>query len=173
MRWAVCIVIIALLTVGPGTARGQETDATAFGDWALRCGAEPNSCAVEQRVFVEGAGDAPLVHVAVQALTVVEGSQSGRKSLWLTLRVPLGVKLVPGLHIRVDSGPVRNVALHHCRSAGCIALVPLSADFRKQLEAGRRAAVTFFAMNGQGITVPVSLDGFTAGIVALEKRAAP
>jgi len=140
-----------------------------FGDWALRCSGKETGCVLRQQIFVEGTEQAPLIYIGVQALDVIK--KDGRlKSLWVTLRVPLGVKLSPGLQLRIDGGEAQTIPLNHCQATGCISLLQLTDDFRKRLEAGNKASVTFHVLSGQGISVPVSLSGFTVGVKALIKR---
>jgi len=149
---------------------GQQAAAeeTVYKDWALRCSENPAGCILEQRVYVEGAEKTPLVHMAVRKLAREEGKGASR-GLWVVLRVPLEVRLAAGLKLRVDGAAPRSIPFHHCRAEGCLALFPLDSTFRRRLEAGREAMVTFETLGGQGIGVPVSLLGVKAGLAGLEK----
>lgn len=152
-------------------ANAEETEAV-YQDWALRPAVESSSWVLEQRVYIEGGEEAPLVHMAIQPLEVVGGNAQGIDPLWVALRVPLGVLLRHGLVLQADEADPVGIPLHHCRSAGCIALLPLKPELRKILEAGNEARVTFQLLNGQRLGVPVSLMGIKAGLSALERKTA-
>lgn len=164
-----CLLVIGLFVAGFAWSGEKEE---VYQDWGLHCTEKDKSaCVLEQRVYVEGAGKTPLVHMAFQRLEV--GKDGGAtQGLWGVLRVPLGVKLAPGLQFRIDEGVPKNVPLHHCQAAGCIALFPLDSALRRRLETGRRAWVTFETLNGQKVGVPISLSGIKPGLKALEKSAA-
>jgi invasion protein IalB len=158
-----CSSLLLVAALASTVASAAET--REFRDWALRCG-EQAGCYLEQRVYVEGAGDAPLLHVLIQ-------SDERRGGLVLMLRVPLGILLPPGVRLQVDSGSPTDHPLHHCRVEGCIALVRLDDALHVSLEKGHEARVTFQTIDGRSIGVPVSLLGITAGLSSLSMQSDP
>ena len=160
-------LVLALIAVGATAAAEQK--ATVFKDWALGCDDQGRNCTLEQRVFVEGFGEAPLVRMTFKVLDAEAKGQAAR-SIWVLVNVPLGVQLAAGLKLQVDPSPPLEVAYHHCHSGGCLVLFPLSSSLRKQLSAGQKAAVTFQMLDGRSVGVPVSLEGFADGLAALEER---
>ena len=151
--------MVLLLVAALASAAASAAETREFRDWALRCG-EQTGCYLEQRVYVEGAGDAPLVHVLIQ-------SEGRGGDPMLVLRVPLGILLPPGVRLQIDSGAPADYPLHHCRAEGCIALVRLDDTLRASLEKGHEGRLTFYTVDGRSIGVPVSLLGITAGLSAL------
>ncbi len=155
-------IVFGCSAVAMAAESAADTRAETFQDWALHCETE-QECVLQQRIFVEGMGDSPLVLVAFQA--IAETPQP------LTLiRVPLGVMVEPGLQVQIDAGDGRRIPFHHCRGDGCVALFPLPGELRQALEAGRKLRISFQRIDGQTIGVPVSLLGITAGLAALESR---
>jgi invasion protein IalB len=152
-------LLIMLLITGPMNAQ----EIREYQDWALRC-PESAPCVLEQRVFVEGAEQAPLLYIGFQGL-------ERSSPLMVLVRVPLNVLLAPGLQLKIEGNAPSTVPIHHCREQGCMALFPLSSDLRQALETGRKAQVSFHMLDGSRIGVPVSLLGITAGLRALEAAA--
>lgn len=168
-RWIVFCMLMMLTGAGAPVSGAEEE--TVFKDWALRSTEASSEWVLEQRVFIEGNEEAPLVRIAIQRLDAeIQGEETD--SLWVVVSVPLGVLLRPGLQLTIDDGDPLNVPIHHCRAGGCIALLPLRPGLRDDLEAGLKAQVGFYALNGQRVGVPVSLMGVKAGIAALEKKSA-
>jgi invasion protein IalB len=160
---------LAMVLMGLGAPVSGAAEETVFKDWALRSSEESAQWVLEQRVFIEGNDEAPLVRVAIQRLDAkIEGKETDR--LWTVLTVPLNVLLQPGLQLSIDDGETMGIAFHHCRAGGCIAIAPLEPRLRGDLEGGLKAQVGFHVLNGQRVGVPVSLMGIKAGIAALEKK---
>lgn len=147
------------MLLATGTLHAQET-VSDYQDWALRC-PEKDSCVLEQRVFMEGQEESPLIHIGFQSL-------ERTSQLMGVFRVPLSVLLAPGLNLTIDHGTTRTIPFHHCRAQGCIALFFLSPDLRHTLEVGRKAHIGFSILDGRQIGVPISLHGITAGFKALD-----
>lgn len=154
---------LALAVMIAGTPSAQEKD-QEYQDWAMRC-PEKEPCVLEQRVFVEGMEQGPLVHVAFQVL-----KQSSE--LLVVLRVPLNVLLAPGLQLKVGQRTPQTLPFHHCRAEGCVSLFVLTPELRRSLVAGREAQLSFHMLDGRRVGVPVSLLGVTAGLKALDDTAA-
>lgn len=165
-KWEIFGIVACLCLAVAVECRGEE-GARVFQDWALRPTEAASGWVLEQRVYVTGHEEAPLVGMTIQELDVAVDGET-RPALWGTLRIPLGVMLDGGVELRVDEGKRWSISLHHCRQTGCIALWPLSADLRAELEGGREARVTFQSVDGQRIGVPISLMGIKAGLKALD-----
>lgn len=140
-----------------------------FKDWALRPSPDTNTWVLEQRVYVKGSNETPLVHMAVQRFNT-EINNEKSQALWTVLRVPLGVLLGKGLQLKIDRGKPVKIPFHHCAASGCIGLIPLSSDLKTRLEAGREAVITYRLLNGQNLGVPVSLLGIKSGLAELMKK---
>jgi invasion protein IalB len=151
---------LGILVLLWGLSAGAAEEATSFQDWGLRCPTQ-GACVLSQRVFLEQA-ETPLLALAITPL----GEKSALHAL---LRLPLGVALAPGVALQVDQGATQRWAYSHCDRDGCLAIQPFPEDLRAAFRAGREARVTFVSLDGKGVTVPVSLRGFSAGLKALEQ----
>ncbi len=131
-----------------------------YQNWGLQCPDE-GPCVLSQRVFLQDA-KTPLVTVAFVQL-------GEKKQLHLLLRVPLGVALSAGVQLQVDQGEAMRWPFSHCDREGCLAVQPMPEPLKAAFRAGREGHVTFGSLDGKGVSVPVSLLGFSAGLKALEK----
>ena len=164
-NWVVASLIASIYAyiAMPWAVAETAASSQAFRDWALTC-PPAEDCVLEQRLFLAGGDVAePVLRMAFQAI-------AERATPLVAIRVPLGVLVSPGLSLRVDQGEDQQIPLHHCRPEGCLALFPLEEDWRQALEAGRELQVGFRRLDGQTMTLPVSLLGITAGLRALEER---
>jgi invasion protein IalB len=152
---------IVALALGVAPAIADEV----FQDWALRCPEKPG-CFLDQRVFVKGQEQSPVLQAAFQL-------RGKRPQVIGMLRVPLGVLLPPGLELDIDGAKALRIAYSHCRTEGCIALFELTRDLRRRLERGREARVAFQTVEGKRSELPLSLMGITDGLKALDARPQP
>lgn len=156
--------MLAVLTCLAGPAAGQPSDGQTFKNWRVRCqkpeAAAPVQCHIFQTVVVSQTGQ-PILYVA--AGYPPEGA--GGPTAFLTL--PLGIHLPSAVTLRVDQGDPVAVPVEHCDRDGCHARLGLDRRLIASLQAGLVAHVGFRDGVGQPITVPVSLEGFTAAMKAL------
>lgn len=157
------MLLAASLWVAAVPARPEQS-AQSFKDWALRCPDEVG-CVLEQRVLL-GDNPTPLLHVALQY-------QDEPPILSAIIRVPLGVRLLPGLTIAIDGGQPLTLSFHHCRPEGCLVLTQVSDPLALALRRGNQADVSYQLADSRVLRVPLSLHGITAGLRALRARLEP
>ncbi len=121
---------------------------------------EQNLCQIVQ-TLTEQASEQPVLQMAVGYLPGVETPVGA-------LLLPLGIWLPPGVELRVDEGKTGRIPVDTCDPAGCRAGVELDNEFLASMKKGKELNITFGGRNRQGITVPISLDGFTAGLASLK-----
>ncbi len=144
-------------------ADASAPHAESFRDWALYCESS-GECVLQQRVYLEGADEAPVLSFVVQSIPETAEPL-------VMIRLPLGILVEPGLALRVDEGEVQRIPLHHCRADGCLALFPLPNALRQAMQAGKTLKVSFAQLDGSEVAIPVSLHGVTAGLRALAAKA--
>ena len=86
------------------------------------------------------------------------------------LSLPLGISLPPGVSIRIGDAQPTRVLVERCEPNGCRAGLKLSEDLLTQLREGTQLTVTFHDAERRPIEVPLSLDGFEAGLTALKQK---
>jgi invasion protein IalB len=169
------IAILLLIAGGIITLLGQrllggagvanEVRITTFQDWRVVCPtptpATPN-CALTSDVTRDTGG-------VLLTLSLTDPSPGST----LSLTVPHGVMLEPGLAFTVGNDPVRVRPYETCTNVGCIALVTVDTDTLKSLRANMVGQVSVAAPNTpQPMNIPFSLKGFAEGYGALERERA-
>lgn len=140
---------------GEGAASGSaETTETAPV-------AEITICQIVQ-TLTEKSADKPVLQVAI-------GYLPDQKVPVASFVLPLGIFLPAGLQLRVDEGKTGRVPFVSCDPVGCHAGVELDDEFLASMKKGSQLNVTFGTPNRQGVTAPVSLQGFTAALESLQK----
>ena len=169
-RWFVSAVVLACVAalslpsahaqffgdVG-GEVRGE------YGAWKLRCdtipGARDEQCAITQYVT---AADRENVGLSVVFLRTAD-----KQAELLRVLAPLGVYLTTGLGLRIDSEEIGQVAFQRCLPNGCFVEVSLDETLLAKFRAGSEALFIINEIPTEGIGIPISLEGFSAGFDAL------
>ncbi len=160
-----------LLAAAVGLAGLPATDAAlaqgavrgTYGDWQMRCETPPGSaaeqCALVQNVAAE---DRPNMTLLVIALRTADN-----QSRLLRVVAPLGVLLPAGLGLKIDDRDIGRAGFVRCINTGCIAEVVMDDALVAGLRAGTTATFIVFQTPEEGIGIPVSLNGFGAGMEKL------
>ena len=140
----------------------------SYGDWQVNCGKPPGSkverCALVQRVIDE---DRSNVGLRVVFLHTSQGQNV------LRVVAPLGVLLPFGLGLRIDDVPIGKEPLPfiRCRPMGCISEIIVKDKLLEKFKAGTTAMFIIVETKEEGRAIPVSLKGFTKGLVRLTTHA--
>jgi invasion protein IalB len=145
-----------------GRVAPNEVRIMTYQDWRVICppltDATPN-CALTADVLRDTGG----ILLTISMNDPTPGSQ-------LSLTVPHGVLLEPGLGFAVGSEPVRVRPYETCTNTGCIALVTVDADTLKSLSGNMAGQVSVAAPNAQQpVNIPFSLRGFAEGYGELQR----
>ncbi len=158
---AVFLGLSALLGASGASAQGMVRN--TFGDWQMRCetpaGAKSEQCAIVQNVAAE---DRPYVSLVIIVLKTADG-----KSRLLRVVAPLGILLPAGLGLKIDQADIGRAGFVRCLATGCVAEVVMDDNLITQLRGGQAATFIVFQTPEEGIGIPVSLNGFAAGLDAL------
>lgn len=153
---------LAALSLTPLYAAPEE--GKVFNDWKVGCDKKPDSeekiCYLQQLV-TGGEKKEPI-------MMVTAGYLPGRDNPTLIITLPLGVLLPPGLTLQVDENEAIAFPFEVCDPVGCRAGVELKDDLLKQFKSGKKAKLTFASMQRKPVGVPISLNGFTAGLKSLK-----
>ncbi|MGE0338322.1 MAG: invasion associated locus B family protein [Xanthobacteraceae bacterium] len=148
-----------------GAAAQHGTVRSVHNDWQIRCetapGAPAEQCALVQSVTAE---DRPNVGLTVIILKTADG-----KSRIMRVLVPLGVLIPKGLGLRIDQTDIGSAAFVRCLPNGCVSEVYLDEKLIAQLRGGKTALFLIYQTPEEGIGVPLSLAGFSAGYDRLDK----
>ncbi|MGA2996814.1 invasion associated locus B family protein [Bradyrhizobium sp.] len=152
---------------GQGQAQTQPTSAPspsgtpappAQPGWAVRCSSPsreaPLECAMEQNAILIKTGQlVVLVNIRVPGDT--------RAPIAL-VQLPLGLNLQAGAKFQIDDGKSADLPIQTCENRGCYASVPISSETLNALKAGKQLKISFQDLGKETITVPLSLNDFSA-----------
>jgi invasion protein IalB len=157
------LILISLLLVVPTIALAQGQVKSKHGDWDLRCdtppGAQSQQCVIMQFVTAQDRQNV--------GLSVVVMKTADKQARILRVLAPLGVLLPRGLGLRIDNTDMGTTGFIRCLPNGCVSEVLMDDSLIQQLRSGKQAMFVIFQTPEEGIGVPISLAGFSAGFVAL------
>jgi invasion protein IalB len=138
----------------------NEMRIMAFQDWRVICPPLSDAqgrCALNEDVARDQGG--ALVSLALNNSALGSG---------MSVTVPHGVLLAPGLGFAPGNEPIRAHPYETCNPNGCIALVPVDAAMLKSLKESATGQVVVVPSTGSPATIPFSLKGFAEGYAQLE-----
>lgn len=154
---------LALLLAFAAHAQAQGTITATHGAWQIRCetpdGAPEEQCALVQNVTAEDRENI--------GLTVIYLRTADEQAKILRVLAPLGVLLPSGLGLSIDGEDIGRAGFVRCLPNGCIAEVVMEDQLINRLASGDVATFVIFQTPEEGIGIPISLDGFGAGVAAL------
>ena len=182
-RVLLALVVGVFLTVGveqdplaqsaPENAEANAEAGAAVGarlvsnGWNLGCapggGAGELFCEASQTIAVAETQQILLV-VFVTPWTQADASDP----FVLRFQLPHGLNLPEGVQILIDDTPAQSPVIQTSTQAGVYARIGLGDQLLESLRKGTSMNVSFTAMNGNLLTVPVTLDGFSAIFAKLQ-----
>ncbi|MEX0731977.1 MAG: invasion associated locus B family protein [Aquisalimonadaceae bacterium] len=187
IRNLTCVLILPLLLVtapvfsqtgspldlGQDAAPSTEEDDAAreerFQDWIVRCEDVQPDGGGEQIEVCEMIQDVTIEETGQKIMEVSVGLVPNREMPIVLFTVPLGVRLPPGLLVRVDgSEPVR-VEMEFCGPNGCMGSMMFDEDLLARFRAGAEGTVQVRDLREQAHDLPISLMGFSAALRRLRE----
>lgn len=155
------VLALALLSTLCGAQEGEK-----FGNWTAKCeeskGQVQGGCFIFQNLVLREGGQ--------RVLQFAVGYVAATDEPIALLSLPLGISLPPGVTIRIGDGAPTRVIVERCEPNGCRAGLKLKPDLLRQLSEGAQLTVTFHDAERRPIDVPLSLDGFAAGLRSLKEK---
>ena len=157
----VCLAI--LIALAPFSVAAGPIDGDAFGNWRVSCEIEAQGgrkgCFIIQNLVLREGGQ--------RVLQFAIGYVTESPDPVALLSLPLGISLPPGAEIQIDDHPPKRVSIERCEPNGCRAGLLLVSEILQMMRTGKQLSIKFYDAKRQPIEVPLSLDGFEAGLAAL------
>lgn len=152
--------------VAEGPQLGERYLKAKFGDWDLACiktELETDPCSLLQILHDEKGN-------AVAEVSLFRLEEGGQALAGATIIVPLETLLPAQLTISVDGAPGKRYNYSFCNPIGCIAQIGLTEADIEAFKKGNKATVSLVPAPApdQVVTLPMSLNGFTAGFEAVD-----
>ncbi|MBE7637863.1 hypothetical protein GUA87_13485 [Sneathiella sp. P13V-1] len=151
-----------------GTPAAQETP-----KWNVICqdDSNPQSCRMTQNHYVQQkTKDGKTVTGKILSATIIylADKKTGERHPHLSLQLPLGVDLRPGLIYRIDDGEQQKRSFLRCTKSGCDAAFQVDDQLLEAMLGGNEMLVGFRGWGAQQVTVvKLTLIGFTKAFSAL------
>lgn len=147
--------------VDAGPKLGERYSKAKHGDWDLACirtEAETDPCSLLQ-ILRDDQG------TAVAEMSLFRLKDGGQAVAGATIIVPLETLLPGQLTISVDGAPGKRYNYSFCNPIGCVAQIGLTQADIDAFKKGNNAVVSLVPAPApdQVISLPMSLNGFTAG----------
>jgi len=144
-------------------SRNGDINVVKHKDWAVQCQESEqktlSSCFMFQRILVKDSGESLL------RMTVDRPKDlSAPRAIFV---IPLGTYVTPGVSVQIDTSDPLDLEIEYCDKQGCYAGISLDQPILSLLKRGRQAVVTFQSRGRQEIKLPISLNGFSSGLAAL------
>lgn len=167
-----------LLAGVEGDALAQSPDATAEADaaqgaelisngWNLNCAPDSSTqkllCEASQTIAV-----AATQQILLIAFVTPWDQADATDPFVLRFQLPHGLNLPAGVQIQIDEASAPSPVIQTSTQAGVYARIGMTDAMAARLKKGAEMKVSFTAMNGNLLTVPVTLDGFSAIFAKLE-----
>ena len=164
IRYAFAALLVLGWAGSPGDAVAQQQN-EVHEDWSVRC-VERESlppCDMVQFVTHNENGE-PVMQFSV--------AHAGHEDHYgIQIMVPLGVRLSPGVAIRIDDGSLLDgFQFTRCEVAGCFIERLATADVLKPFQAGNAGVLAVLDRRGQPMVIPLSFKGFTRALAAMTER---
>lgn len=157
-------ILLSLSFMLSGNVQAKPEHGKKFKDWTMVCEKLPKLdkeiCGILQTVTNE---NRQILQVSIGYLP-----NSKTPRVILTLAMPLGVFLEPGLEFKGGNAKPVHLPFKVCHTNACVATIILDKDIIKNMKAGTKGSVKFAASKDQVIEIPISLSGFTAAFNSLK-----
>lgn len=87
---------------------------------------------------------------------------TGQSEINLSVAVPPGMLLKPGMRAQIDGGTQHEIGFDICFPNLCVGNVKVDSEFVSGLKAGGQLTISALNQGGNVVAVPLSLIGFTA-----------
>lgn len=102
-------------------------------------------------------------------LVIVKAKQNDKDVTMMRVMAPIGVFLPTGVALEIDGAAVGRVPFTRCMPQICIAFAEASPETLVKMKKGTEANFIVYEAPGIGLPMKMSLDGFSAGLDALNK----
>ncbi|MES9870954.1 MAG: invasion associated locus B family protein [Sedimenticola sp.] len=158
-------LLLALLLCLPAVATSAPKPGDRFGNWIYECETRDQKevCAITQTITIK--------ENQARVLKLTLGKLGKENRLVLAALLPLGIYLPAGVAGKVDGANQFPITLRTCTQHGCEAVIQVDDHLRWKMKAGKELIIGFVTRPGTGtFTIPVSLEGTTAGLDALDGK---
>ena len=136
------------------------------GDWKLTCEKkevkQPDGTSKKPCALIQSTTSTERKNVAL-TLVLIKSEKDGKPNTMMRVIAPIGVFLPTGVALEIDGAAVGRVPFTRCLPRVCIAFAEASEPTLDKMRKGGKANFIIYEAPGLGMSLELSLKGFTAG----------
>lgn len=157
-------------------AAGQKPQAAevvgTHGDWKVTCEKkavkQPDGTTKKPCALIQSTTSTERKNVAL-TLVLIKSQKDGKPNTMMRVIAPIGVFLPTGVALEIDGAAVGRVPFTRCLPQVCIAFAEASQPTLDKMKKGGKANFIIYEAPGLGMSLELSLKGFTAGLKNLHQ----
>ena len=134
-------------------------------DWTLTCEKkavpQPDGTTKRPCAMLQSTQHTERKNVSL-TLVLIKGMKDGKPNTMMRVIAPIGVFLPTGVALEIDGAAVGRVPFTRCLPQVCIAFAEASPPTLSKMRKGGKANFIIYEAPGLGMTLELSLNGFTA-----------
>ncbi|MDH3741655.1 MAG: invasion associated locus B family protein [Hyphomicrobiales bacterium] len=142
------------------------------GDWTVTCEKkevkQPDGTTKKPCALIQSTTSAERKNVAL-TLVLIKSQKDGKPNTMMRVIAPIGVFLPTGVALEIDGAAVGRVPFTRCLPQVCIAFAEASPPTLEKMKKGGKANFIIYEAPGLGMSLELSLKGFTAGLKNLHQ----
>ncbi|MGI9465339.1 MAG: invasion associated locus B family protein [Aestuariivirgaceae bacterium] len=142
------------------------------GKWTLTCEKnevkQPDGTSKKPCAMVQSTQHPERKSIAL-TLILLKSEKDGKPNTMMRVMAPIGVFLPTGIALEIDGAAVGRVPFTRCLPQVCIAFAEASPPTLEKLKKGGKANFIIYEGPGRGMSLELSLKGFTAGLKKLHE----
>lgn len=145
------------------------------GDWGMLCADDTKDAGcrlVQSAILNMPAKEGAEARSHRVMLTVVSYIDDAADPV-LTVVVPLGIFLPPGMFLDVEGYDQLRLVPQFCDGNGCVAVLPMKEQLVEAFKKKEEARITFYSATGKTSGVRISLAGFGDALATLGSKRKP
>jgi invasion protein IalB len=172
---ALAAILVGALATGSAPAAQavpSRTEITSMDTWEVTCSYDKDNrklgCNAVLRVTQPGATATDRTPSSPARVFMVWAlSKANDGSVYSSFQTLTGVRVQPGLQLKLDSAAPRTIPFDSCGTSSCVAIAAMDPDFLKQARGVSQIQATVQSVDGKAYTATFAPKGIDRAILAV------
>ncbi|MEJ0005122.1 MAG: invasion associated locus B family protein [Steroidobacteraceae bacterium] len=148
-----------------------RTEITTMDTWQVTCGFDKDNhkigCNAVLSVKQSAAAPNTTAGTPMRVFMVWALSKANDGAIYSSFQTLTGVRVPPGLQLKMDAGQAHTVPFDSCGTSSCIAITKMEPDFVKQASSAKQIQATVQSSDGRAYTATFAPKGIDRAIQAV------
>lgn len=146
----------------PAARQGNTETIATYGDWQVQCDTfASNDKPVRQCGMIQTVKNQQRQNIGL-SVVIARLKRDEKEVVMMRVLVPLGVFLPAGIGLEIDDQAIGRIPFTSCPPRLCMAMAEVTPKMLEKLKKGKTADFIIYEVPGAGLSMKVSLKGFTA-----------